>query len=56
MSRAMAHERQVDYNEKSKAKKREAGLVRVETWVPAEDRQKLLDYAAKLRKAAEKKK
>ena len=44
---------QVDYNRASQRRKREAGLVRCEVWVPAAAREQLRAYAARLRGAGE---
>lgn len=43
------HPKQTDYDRASRARKREAGLVKVEVWVPKERRQDLIDHAKKLR-------
>lgn len=41
--------KQVEYNNRSRAKKRELGLVPIHTWVPAEMRKAILEVAKKMR-------
>lgn len=52
----MSHPKQVDYNRSSQQRKKEAGLVRVETWVPKEDKKDFLAHAKRLRDALDKSK
>ena len=43
------HEKQTDYDRKSRAGKRERGLVRVEVWVPKEQRSEIQKIAKGMR-------
>jgi len=44
-----AMERQVEYNQRSRKRKREAGLVPVEVWVPKERKQAIREVAEQMR-------
>ena len=43
------HKNQTEYDKKQRERKQAQGLVQVKVWVPEQDREKLKQYAQKLR-------